>query len=490
MSYQYQNLARRFRPQTFDEVLGQKSIVTTLQNAIAHQRIAPAYLFCGGRGSGKTTLARILAKALNCENLHHLEPCNTCKTCTEVQKGSSLDVIEIDGASNRGIDDIRKLNETVNYSPSNSKYKIYIIDEVHMLTKEAFNALLKTLEEPPQTVKFFFATTEPHKVLPTIISRCQRFDLKRISDQDIVQKMQAIVSHLGRDIETEALDQIASLSQGSLRDAESFLDQIFCFTEGKVTQDTVNITLALPPKEDFFELDQAIEDNNLSFAYTLTQKIYTNGYDFSHFIEQLISHFHSHLACKISSSKALKTTSFFTKEQLIYILDLLSDALQNLPKTFIKSIHIEILLLKILRSKNHISIENLIGRLIDLEQTFSFENRDLSKPVEQKPPLSQTTLSPHSILPVEKTEKILPKPPSLPQKSTPTAPLIPNEKIEKSLPENPLSEQPKPSEPPKLVNIPFTLKKNTPNLSKKPQYHYDTLIRFASIELQGILQQN
>ena len=178
----YQIISRKYRPQNFHDVVGQNPIIQTLINALKKGRLAQAYLFCGSRGTGKTTLARILAKALNCKNLREdYEPCNTCTSCMEIASSRSLDVMEIDGASNRGIDDIRKLNETVGYAASSGKYKIYIIDEVHMLTKEAFNALLKTLEEPPKNTKFFFATTEPHKVLPTIMSRCQRFDLRRIS---------------------------------------------------------------------------------------------------------------------------------------------------------------------------------------------------------------------------------------------------------------------------------------------------------------------
>jgi len=199
MTEKYQVLARRYRPQRFSDVVGQQAILQTLKNAIARDLVAHAYLFSGSRGVGKTTLARLFAKALNCTSLgNDGEPCNTCPSCIDITSGQSLDVIEIDGASNRGIDDIRQINETVGFAPSHGKYKIYIIDEVHMLTKEAFNALLKTLEEPPEKAKFFFATTEPHKVLPTIISRCQRFDLGRILPAQIFAKLGLIAKELKR----------------------------------------------------------------------------------------------------------------------------------------------------------------------------------------------------------------------------------------------------------------------------------------------------
>ena len=210
----YQVIARKYRPQTFADVLGQSPIVTTLKNAIKKNRLAHAYLFCGSRGTGKTTLARVFAKALNClQPTQDGEPCNQCTSCRGIVSGSSMDVLEIDGASNRGIEDIRQINETVGYATSSGKYKIYIIDEVHMLTKEAFNALLKTLEEPPAKVLFFFATTEPHKVLPTILSRCQRFNLSRISPQLIVNKLARIAKDLNAVAEEEALHMIATRAE-------------------------------------------------------------------------------------------------------------------------------------------------------------------------------------------------------------------------------------------------------------------------------------
>lgn len=216
----YQVLARKFRPKFFSEVIGQEAVITTLRHALAQKRLAQAYLFCGCRGTGKTTLARLFAKALNCTQLKDGEPCNHCSSCIDIAAGHSLDVLEIDGASHRGIEDIRQINESVHFSPTSGRYKIYLIDEVHMLTKEAFNALLKTLEEPPEHVKFFFATTEPHKVPATILSRCQRFNLMRLSEEQIIKSLQTIADQLSIEVqEPQALELVARLAEGSLRDA-------------------------------------------------------------------------------------------------------------------------------------------------------------------------------------------------------------------------------------------------------------------------------
>ena len=255
-------LARKWRPQNFDEVVGQPHITTTLKNAISLGRVAHAYLFTGPRGIGKTSTARILAKALNCTQGPTIHPCDRCDSCKEIMVSNSLDVLEIDGASNRGIDEIRNLRENVRFAPAKGRFKVYIIDEVHMLTQEAFNALLKTLEEPPHHVKFIFATTRPHKIPPTILSRCQRFDFKRIPVNDLLAKLKNIAEVEKLKVSKEALFYIARVSEGSMRDAESILDQLASFCDSTIEVNDVVSVLGKVDQDVLFELAQALIDKD------------------------------------------------------------------------------------------------------------------------------------------------------------------------------------------------------------------------------------
>ncbi|ABQ28470.1 DNA polymerase III subunit gamma/tau [Geotalea uraniireducens] len=287
----YLVLARKWRPQTFSDLIGQEHVSRTLQNAIDTGRVAHAFLFTGARGVGKTSSARILAKALNCEQGLTTEPCNTCPSCTEITDGNSVDVFEIDGASNTGVDDIRELRDNVKYLPSRSRYKIFIIDEVHMLTNNAFNALLKTLEEPPAHVKFIFATTEPHKVPITILSRCQRFDFKRIALQKIVDRLRYIVDQEQVSVSDKALAVVARKGDGSMRDSLSTLDQVLAFCGQTVTDEDVAGLLGVVDRRLLLEASQSIFARDSRAALEIVKRVDSFGYNMRQFCQELIDHF-------------------------------------------------------------------------------------------------------------------------------------------------------------------------------------------------------
>ncbi len=462
----YQVIARKYRPQTFEDVIGQNAIVITLKNAIRLKRLAHAYLFCGPRGTGKTTIARIFAKAINCQNpTKDLEPCNHCASCQEITGGYSLDVLEIDGASNRGIDEIRKISESVGYASSSGKYKIVIIDEVHMLTKEAFNALLKTLEEPPSHAKFFFATTEPHKVLPTILSRCQRFNLNRISISHIEEKLCYIAKDLNIDIAKRALNLIAKVADGGLRDAESILDQIISFSDAKIDLNAVTDILGIMAEDSLFALDKAGKDGNINTAFELSHRIFTEGRDIPHFMDTLIEHFRNLLLVKIADTKhpSLQlnesllqqykiSSEYYNQEQLIYILDTLSEEQSNIRFVSSQQISLELVLMKIIRSHRRLSADTLVKRLIDLEQRTA--NPSL-QPSQHPPPTT----------------------PKIPQKQTPkTTQASSNERHD-----------PFPPPPPK-ANLPVKNKTKAVIPTEK-RSHYDTIMQFAAVELEGSIEK-
>lgn len=479
----YQPLHRKYRPKTFSTILGQDNIVTTLKNALKFNRIAHAYLFCGSRGTGKTTLARLFAKTLNCLNLSpDQEPCNTCSSCTQINEGRSLDVIEIDGASNRGIDDIRSVNETIGYATTSGKYKIYIIDEVHMLTKEAFNALLKTLEEPPENVKFFFATTEPHKILPTIISRCQKFDLNRIPSEKICTKLKNIGTELNLSVEESVYELIATLSEGGLRDAESLFDQLICYSDGTITYDNVIKILGLSPKSFFFKLDEAIHSQQFSFAFDLAKEIFSTGKDLICFVENLMEHFRIHLLLQLKISISsylteedkksyLATSPLYTQEQCFYILDFLMQWNKDLSKTPFKRISLEMILLQLIRSKSRLSLPSLVRRLEELQnhpasspESLPPQNTILQKEIQASSPNDSKT----DTLESNKTEN-----PAYIEQATKDLPQLENI--------NPLPLPPQQEIPP-ASKIEIIADKSSP-----PSSRHTVLLRFASVELEGTL---
>ncbi|MFQ6121774.1 MAG: DNA polymerase III subunit gamma/tau [Dehalococcoidales bacterium] len=296
---------RRWRPQTLADVVGQEQVTQTLNNALSSGHISHAYLFCGPRGTGKTSTGRILAKAVNCLTNGKGEPCNTCAICQAITEGRALDVIEVDAASNRGIDEIRELREKVNYAPNQARYKVYIIDEVHMLTKEASNALLKTLEEPPPHIIFILATTEVHKVLPTILSRCQRFDFRRISQADVVTKLTRISSAEDIHIQPEALRLIARAATGSLRDAENLLEQLTTYYGSEIELQQVQTVLGITGDWRAKELVRHIINNDVSAGVATINSVNSDGLDLRQFNRELVEYLRGLLLIKTGSDEAI-----------------------------------------------------------------------------------------------------------------------------------------------------------------------------------------
>jgi DNA polymerase-3 subunit gamma/tau len=301
----YLVLARKWRPQTFNEVVGQEHVTRTLRNAIISGRIAHAFLFTGPRGVGKTTTARLLAKALNCEQGLTSEPCNQCSNCLEITAGNALDVLEIDGASHTGVDSIRDLTEGVLYRPVKSRFRIIIIDEVHMLSNAAFNALLKTLEEPPAHVKFVFATTEVHKIPQTILSRCQRYDFKRIPLRDLMRQLQTLAEREGFTVDEPGLASLAREADGSLRDAESLLDQVVAWSGGVVNTQTVKDALGVADRAVLFRTVETILAHNPAQALQLATEFYQYGYEPQRLCRDLLEHFRHLVIAKVSPDPVL-----------------------------------------------------------------------------------------------------------------------------------------------------------------------------------------
>lgn len=330
----YLVLARKYRPQTFEEVYAQDQITQIIKNSIEMNRIAHAYLFCGPRGVGKTSLARIFSKSLNCvEEDQAKRPCNKCDNCVEITEGSSQDVVEIDGASNTGVEDIRDLQKELLYSTSKSRYKIYIIDEVHMLSKNAFNALLKTLEEPPDNVIFIFATTEPHKVLPTIISRCQRFDFKRIPIKKIVDRLKDICQKEVIDISEESLFYLAKLADGSMRDSQSLLDQVLAYGKEKLVLEDILEIFGAVPLEVYCEIMKAVHNKETATIIKLLHTVLEKGTDLQEFLGGMMDYLRNVMLIRIGvipqevapgEVEDMRTTSnLFHENELVYIMSLL-----------------------------------------------------------------------------------------------------------------------------------------------------------------------
>jgi DNA polymerase III subunit gamma/tau len=350
----YISFYRKWRPQTFSDVIGQDHVVQTLENAISKSRISHAYIFCGPRGTGKTSLARILAKALNCTNGPATEPCNRCDNCTSISAGTNVDVIEIDAASNRGINEIRELREKVKYLPAVLSKKVYIIDEVHMLTTEAFNALLKVLEEPPEHVIFILATTEPHQVLPTIMSRCQRFDFFPIPMDKIKRRLMDLSSIENITISDSAINLIAKYADGSLRDADGILEQLSSLGEDDVKVEDITSLLGVIDLEMMFELANILIEKNLSQALLFVHRVILSNLNLKIFVSEFIDHLYSLYVIKKYDNpfdilnigedfkdRYLSQSKLFSGEEIEPLIDLFSDLLKQVKwgentKTFFK----------------------------------------------------------------------------------------------------------------------------------------------------------
>ncbi len=345
----HQALYRKWRPQRFSEVVGQPYTVQTLKNAIAQGKITHAYLFAGPRGTGKTSVARIFAKAINCQKRKEAEPCNECPSCQRITRGSALDVIEIDGASNRGIDQIRQLREEVNFAPAEGRYKVYIIDEVHMLTNEAFNALLKTLEEPPERVIFIFATTEPHKVPATVLSRCQAFEFKNIPQEQISSHLAQIAHHEGLKIEEDALSAISRHARGALRDALVLLEQLVSFKGLKSIEahDLYEI-LGLPPQELLDEFLKALLAADGTRALQLIADLAERGRDLELFVEELLHRSRDLLIEKLSAQAREFPGS---AQDLVRLTGQLLEIKQQMRYAFEKRMFLEIKALELAHSQ-------------------------------------------------------------------------------------------------------------------------------------------
>jgi len=389
--------ARKYRPQAFEEVVGQSHITTTLENAIAQERVAHAYIFAGPRGVGKTTTARIFAKALNCDKGPTANPCNKCPSCIEITQGSSLDILEIDGASNRGIDEIRNLRESVKFSPSKGRFKVYIIDEVHMLTSEAFNALLKTLEEPPKHVKFIFATTQAHKVPSTILSRCQRFDFRRISIKDIVDSLKAIAKKENLKVDDDVLILMAKHSDGSMRDAQVVLDQISSFADGKISLEDASKILGAVSDDILFGLADSIRSKDALKALEIIDDLTNEGKDVVQIVLYLIEHFRDLSVAKIkkdplalidASPEKIKRyeeqARNFTAEEMLYIIYTLSNTIDFVRKSSMARVPFEVAMIKLTRMGSIASPADLLERLEKIERGLKKDilPEEILKPVD------------------------------------------------------------------------------------------------------------
>ncbi|WP_294801115.1 DNA polymerase III subunit gamma/tau [uncultured Eubacterium sp.] len=378
----YQVLYRKYRPKVFSDVYGQDHVTSTLKNEIKNGRVSHAYLFTGSRGTGKTTCAKILAKAVNCEHNVDGEPCNECEVCKGLDNGSIYDVVEIDAASNNGVDNIRELRDETNYAPSRGKYRVYIIDEVHMLSTGAFNALLKTLEEPPAHVIFILATTEVHKLPATILSRCQRFDFKRIQPETMAVRLKEVAGLEGLSLDDDAAVLIARIADGALRDGLSILDQ--CAGRSKeINSDLVSEVAGLAGREAMYKLSNCIANSDSNTAMSIISDLYQNSFDMERLCVEMINHFRNFLVAKtVRKSRELiictddeynmilEASKNFTVESIVFALDLFQNTLVTIKGGASARIEVEMAFIKLCEPKMDESIASLLDRVSKLENAI------------------------------------------------------------------------------------------------------------------------
>ncbi|HEY2385747.1 MAG TPA: DNA polymerase III subunit gamma/tau [Candidatus Binatia bacterium] len=381
---QYQVLARKWRPQRFEDVVGQEHVTTTLRNAIAQKRIAHAFLFSGPRGVGKTTVARLLAKALNCAEGPTAEPCERCASCTEIAAGGALDVVEIDGASNTGVENIRELNENVRYRPAAARLKVYIIDEVHMLSTAAFNALLKTLEEPPEHVKFIFATTEVHKLPQTVVSRCQRYEFKRIGIPDLLERLRRIVTEEGIKATDGALFAIAREADGSMRDAQSLLDQAIVFSGKALAEADVQSALGVADRTVLHKVTEAILTRDPGPCLRAVDELYRYGYEVPRFCRDLVQQLRNLTVAALFGdatmladlpdhevTETMRQAKLRTSDDLQRLFRVAQAGTEEVRKSAVPKLVLEMTLVKMATMPDAPPVEDLLGRLEEMERRLA-----------------------------------------------------------------------------------------------------------------------
>ena len=414
----YRALYRTWRPQTFSDVVGQQHVTNTLQNELKANKLAHAYLFTGSRGTGKTSCAKILAKAVNCENLQDGNPCNECEVCRGIDSGAILDVVEIDAASNNGVDNIRDLRDEANYTPVRASYRVYIIDEVHMLSTGAFNALLKTLEEPPEHVKFILATTEVHKLPATILSRCQRFDFKRIEPQDIADRLSYVSSQEGFTLDEDAAALIAKIADGGMRDALSLLDQ--CAGQNShVNSELVSSVAGLTGHEHLFTLADCIKNNDCAKALALINDLHNSSCDMERLCTQLIDHYRNLMiirsvkepagliVCTAAELQQLEKQALsYNLEHIMHILSVLEATCGNLKRGLNRRIETEMAFVRLCTPNLDLSVDALLKRVAAVETALRTGALAVAQPTASR--AEQATENSAQAAPVVQPPKTLP----------------------------------------------------------------------------------